>query len=251
VSNQSLVLLPTAELVLAIGNPLAPTIRKDAIQTRDALVGRAQAIERVAGASSQQVAANMLVELTKALNAIEDDRKSVKRPFLDFGKKIDGDVTKFIAPLEMEKARINKAIKDFAYEQWQAEQAAKRKQEEELAKLAAERKAAELAAQLAATPKEAAKAEEQIAKVDLKAVETVMAPVPVAAKVEGVKMGVVLVVTVFDVHALYKAFPEYVKLEPRMREINSAIAKMAEADPNTPPSLPGCRVTQEMAVSSR
>lgn len=250
--NLSVVLRAPEELVLGFNNPLAPTIRESAVKARDELVEMAQGIERVAGASSQQAATDMLTRLTKVLTGIEQDRKRVKEPFLNFGRKLDGDVSGFIQPLEKEKSRIKGLIAAFAEENLRKEREAREAQERALAKAAAERREAELAAQIATTKAEQEKAQEQIAKADAKAVEAVMAPVVAAPKAEGLKIKQSWKVEVVDGWALGRAFPELVDPpKARMSKVVEAVKNLAATNPNEPPTLPGCKVSWGTDVSSR
>lgn len=238
-------MIPTASVDIILPGALA--LRKD-------LVERAAAIERVAGESSQQAAINLLNELQDLINATEKQRKEVKDPFLKAGKRIDEAAKTFIDQIEEQKSRLKGLCSDFQRavleKQRQAEaerlrllreEEARRKQaEEELAK-----------AQAVGDTAAVQQAEEKILTADMNAVGIVTAPIAAAPKAEGMKVVERWVTVVQDPAALYKTFPEFLTLTPKMREINAAVTNMATMQPDQPPSLPGCIITKETDVQTR
>lgn len=223
-----------------------------ATERRDDILERSEAIERVAGESSQQSASNLLGEIQSMLSAIEKDRVAAKAPFKKAGEEIDDRARTFVSKLESEKLRLKSALGKFTGEQLRIKEAAERKQAQELANLQAERKAAELVAQHAATEKEQQKAQEDILAADLKAADVVMsAPVTVAKKAANTAVTTKWVAVVNDIHALYKVFPDCVQLTAKMREINNSIARLVATDPNVAPAMPGCTITKEVEVRPR
>lgn len=208
------------------------------LQKRDDLVLRAEAIERVAGESSQKSAYGLLDEISEMLKLVESDRKVVVAPFLTAQRRINEGVCELIAKLEQQKTRLKQLIGKFQEEERRKQQEEQRKRDEELRKLNEERKKAEAAGN-----------EEKMLATDMKAVEVVTAPVKVVPKAEGMKVVVRWVTTVKDPAALYKVFgTEFISLEPKMRDINAAVSKMAAENPEQPPTLPGCEIVKTTDV---
>lgn len=251
-TNTALILLPTTEIVAAIYDSKRSLLDKSAVARRDELLERSHGLERVIGESSQRVAADLLNEVDGMLKCAEKNRTDVKSPFFTICKRIDEAAKTFCNPLDKEKQRLKNAIGAYQAEQIRKAQEAERKQQEELARLNQERLAAEAAAQLAKTAAEAEKAQEQILAADTKAAEIVMtAPVVAPVRPDTIKVKQSWKVTVIDPYALCKVFPEMLTLTPKMREIQAAVNKMAESDPNTAPKLPGCIIEKHTEVMSK
>jgi hypothetical protein len=232
-------------------DPKAAVFSPDAPAIRDEIIERSKAIERVAGASSNEIALAQKKEIQDVLSGIEDMRKQTTAPFRAATDRVNQEVKNYVAPLEAEKNRLSKLLSDFAAEQDRLAREAQRKQEEELARLRAEHEEARLAAQLAIDKETQEKAQEALLNVEIKAAEVVTAPVVIPIKAEGQRTKPRWVTKVNDPAALYKVFPDLVGLTPKLREINAAVAKMVEDQPDMDPQLPGCVITKEYEVSSR
>ena len=259
---------PTTEILASLRQPTAVLLQAGWLAQRNELVERAQAVERVAGESSQRAAADLLNEVQGALSQLESARKAIKDPFLQLGKRIDAAAKEGAAPLEQSKASLKRMIEAFQAEVLRKQQEEQRRLEAELSRQREERQAAEReAARLelerqmalragdeaaAQAAREAAEAERaRMLESDLKAMEAVTAPLAMAPKAENIAVRQYWKVTVVDAHKLYAVFPELVELSPRQRELQSAVNRMAEANPNEPPQMPGCEVKLETEVRSR
>ena len=235
----------------ALKNPAAIALDAKSIQERNDLVLRCQAIERVAGESSQQHAAALLVEVHRWTKAVEEDRKFLTRPLDQLKKTAIGLASTFLSPLEAEYTRLDRLICGFQTEQRALADAARKKQEAELAALRQQRAEAEAALNTATNEKQVAAAQEQIMKTDLKAAEAISVPVVTPPKADGIKVAVKWKVTVEEAAKLYAARPDLVNLVPKLREINAEVSKLAEANPEVAPVLPGCKIEKEVNVSPR
>jgi hypothetical protein len=239
-------------LVHAIGDPKASLLVVTALQARQTLVQHSQSLECVRGELSQTMALTLLRDLDAMLAAVEQQRVARKSPYFDMGKRIDDAARLFRSDLEAEKARIKRLLGDYRTAEERRAREAAELARRELQRLAEERAAAELAAQQATTAKEAEAAQTKILEADLKAATAVMAPTQAPAQPENMKTRYKWVVEVLDLAALYKVFPDCVKLEPKMREIHAACARLAETTPEGQPVvMPGCKVSREIDVSAK
>lgn len=238
-SNSQLVLLPSRD-ALQLLNPHAVVeiILASAREKRADILARSEAIEQVAGESSQKAAHALLKEIQELLNAVERERKVVKSPFLAAGNRVDVASDEYTKALDGEKVRLKLLLGRFQQEQQRKAQEAQRAQDAELRRLAQEREQAEKAGK-----------EEEVLAADLKAAEVVTAPPPaVVAKSEGMVVRYKHVVVVNDPVALFKVFPDLITLTPKLREINAVVTRMAGEQPETLPQLPGCTITKEIDV---
>jgi hypothetical protein len=237
-------LVPTNDLLqLMVPGSKVEIFQPAATAKRDELIQRADAIERVVGEDSQQAAWGVLEDISGFLKSIDAERTTVVSPFLTAQRRVNDETKqKFVTALEERKSRMKKIMGDFQAELRKQADEEERKKNEELAKLQQEREAAVVAGN-----------EEKVLAADLKAVEVVTAPVAVVPKAEGMKVVVTWVTTVVDIAALYKAFPEFVTLTPKMREINAAVTEMARNNSrlgldDQSPGLPGCTVNKQTDV---
>jgi DNA repair exonuclease SbcCD ATPase subunit len=243
--------VPISTIIESSANPSTDVLVPEAPVIRDQLLERSKAIERVAGGVSNDIAVQMKGELQDLLKTVESLRKKYKDPFLTVGRRIDAAAATYVESVTKEVNRISRMLSDFAAEQDRIAREAQRKQEEELARLRAERKEAEFAATIALNQQEREAAQEAILKADTKAVEVFSAPVVAPIKSAAQRTTPRWDTKVNDPAALYKVFPDLVRLEPKMREINAEVKKMADAQPDMEPKLPGCVITKEFVVSAK
>lgn len=205
---------------------------------RDEVVETAQNVECIKSPAAQQIAANCLVAIQDLLGGIEMGRKILKKPFDDYGKKIQEDVAAFIKPLEAEKKRLKELLGSYQVEVERAARVEQARQDEEMRKL--EQQQVELAAapQTAETQQKQAQVEAQMGQ-NMKVVE--------APKAQGVSTRPVRKFTVVDLHKLYAVRPDLVKLEPNTALINATI----RAAGNEALLLDGLEIKTEMEVVPR
>jgi hypothetical protein len=185
-------------------------------------------IKIVDSPSSQSVATERAVNAQSFLKRLEKSRKDVKAPILEFGRKIDALAEELAAPVTAEMKRVGSLVAKFQtaeairVERERAEREKREREAMEAARLAAEaeRKAAE-AMKDEATLAAAVKAEADAKQKEAEMYQTLTAPAPAPVKASGSVTKKVLRWEVTDIHALYKAAPHLVKLEPNVMAIKS------------------------------
>ena len=236
--------------------------------TAGAMLLKSQALSKsreilvVNDSESQAIAAESLSSIKGLLKQLENSRTEIKRPVLDLGKLIDGKASEFAKELVQEAERLHGAIQThFRIEKEKADEArrmaealeARRraKAEAEAAAFESEQRRLEEASLNAKTASEVARLDAE-AKEKARAAEeaqakanSVSAPI-VAAPAKADKMSVRMVWKhrVDDIHALLKARPEFVSLEPRTAAINAEIRGGNH-------SIPGLEIWEEPEVSVR
>lgn len=199
----------------------------ESVAARNAMLESARDIEQVVDAVSLQFAMVTLKELRDTMKAIEEKRKQIKSPILEFGKRIDTVASEFSAPIAVESVRIGRMVDDYATKQAQIAQQEERQRQAEMQRLERERQAAMVKEQTATTSAEVAKAQEDAARLKAQQKAVVVAP-PAAVKVAGTVM-----VWQFDVDAaaLYKARPDLCNAPtPRLLEIRAALNALKEGE---------------------
>lgn len=249
--NQTVILRSAREIqfdqcgdvpVLLVAQTAAALVRPTAAAERDDLVARAQALEQVVGAKSQEVAVWLLGEINRWLADVEKERKAVKDPFFQFGKKIDQAAADFVAALESEKTRLQQLLSDFQAEQERTAREEQDRQEAELRRIAEEEAA--LRQQQAAGQITDQAAEQRQAELNQQAAAALTIVEPIRA--DGMMVKKVRKFRVLDIHALYKARPELVSLEPRTAVINTVIRATESIVP-----IPGLEIFEEHNVTAR
>jgi hypothetical protein len=249
--NQTLILRSAREIqldkcgdvpVLLAEQTEAALVRPAAAAERDELVARSQALEQVVGAKSQEVAVSLLGEINRWLGDVEKERKAVKDPFFQFGKKIDKAAADFIATLELEKTRLKKLLSDFQAEQERKAREEQERQEAELRRIAEEEAA--LRQQQATGQIDAQAVEQRQTALNQEAAAALAIVEPVRA--DGMMVKKVRKFRVLDIHALYKARPELVSLEPKTATINAVIRATESIVP-----IPGLDIFEEHDVNAR
>jgi hypothetical protein len=240
----STALLKTArEIQLA---PMSFVEQKDSvispvgIAKRDGLLLKAQGVEEVRSVAAQQVAANMLNEVSTFLSEIEKARTTLKEPFLTFGRKIDQDIKEFVGVIDKEKSRLKDLLSGYQQKLEREATIEEAKRLAEIERLEAEK------AKLDAKPDDDATVMLQREEID-KAIGKELVPKEVA-KPAGVSIGKVWKFEVLDIKAFYAARPDLCNVEPRTAAINAVIR--AEGGPR---SIPGLKIweTTEIRGGSR
>ena len=239
----------TETLIVRDDARLSITFTEQAVALREAALEKAALVGKVSNADEQQAAVDAQVEIARVLKLVETARKTTKAPVLDFGAQIDRAAREFVeADLKPEANRLAQLIGDFqAVEaaRVRAAEAAKRLEEERIAREAREaeqqalRLKAEADARIAAAKNEAERIElQRLAAIqeaqthaDLDRIEAERAAQVKAldqeaiapAKAAGQAVRSDWEVEVYDVHALYRSHPNCVKLEPLVGEIKSLL----------------------------
>jgi len=209
-----------------------------------------QAVTEVLTAEQQTSAVAAIRSLKELLAEAEDARKEVKAPVLALSRKIDGLADAAKEMLSIEKFRLERLLVAFE----QAEQ--RRVEREELRREEAAAKAQALATALCATLHVAeakikteqdllnAIAAEEAAKAAVEAErQAALVPVAESNKAKGTIVRREVAWKCIDVHALYQARPELVRVEPNAAAIRSVCF------PEMP--VPGLKLWWETKVTAR
>lgn len=242
----------------------------DALAIRDQAIAAAEAIEAVVDDLDQELAVDAIRELKRFSKWIEDGRKMIKEPVLILDRRIDGLAREIVAPIGPQEKRLQHMVNGYQFEirrkqeeAWQAREAELRRLEQEriAAELAAakaaqearrqaealllEEKAALTKAQVEASAQAAARAEAAAKEAERARMEAnVNLAVPQAPKPTGTSVQDVWRWECTDVHALYYARPDLVRLEASAKAIQDALrAGLRECA--------GLRIWQEVAVRVR
>ena len=237
--------------------------------TAEAALLRSQALEKASHIKSvttaaEQAAAVEAIALLKGLSKkMEASREDVKRPVITLGRQIESMANEYKGELETVAKRINDMVQAFFREEarkaearrkFAEDMAAKKRQREaEEARLANEEaERLRQQAQQAETVQEAlnltAKAQEseQIAEqAEERAAEIAPAAVAAPAKAAGMIAKKIWKHRITDIHALYKARPDLVTLEPKTNQINATIRQGGER------KIPGLEIYEEIDTSVR
>jgi hypothetical protein len=248
-------------LVKFEGGLPAVTLEADVVVQRDTALAEAWQIQSITCPADERVATIAGVSLKKILNAAEASRKDVKAPVLDVGKRIDGLAAEYVAPITAALARLGALLARWQEAERQRVAAEERARQAEIQRLEAERLAAEAEArrlQEAALESEAAgfapatteAVLEAAVQADTAALTAraqsdiaISAPLPAPQRTAGSVARMETIVEVFDVHALYAARPELVKLEPKVGALKSIWTPGME--------IPGCKIYQQPVASFR
>lgn len=226
------------------------SLTPDALDLASNLHTELAEITLVDSPATQALATERACNAQRFLKQVEASRKDVKAPIIEIGRKIDELAKSLAGPVEAEMKRVGGLVAKFQQaeairvERERAEREKREREAMEAARLAAEaeRKAAEAMkdeASLAAAVKAEAEAKQKEAEMYAELTK----PQPAAVKASGSVTKKVLRWEVTDIHALYKAAPHLVKLEPNVMAIKSTCHAKTE--------LPGLRVWEEMDTNFR
>lgn len=248
------------ETITTITSPAAPdqagvTISPEALVVRDGLFEKLKALPPVTDAESCLVAVDAVRLVKTTLSQVEKDRTAIKAPFLAIGKAIDDCAKKFSTDLKEAVSQVERRIGAYNEKvRREAEEEARRLRDETM-RIERERRDAEIRAQEAARKlgeaktaqertealREQLEAEEEIEQRVEEQNQAFVAPAVKTAAGGAHRTAVEVEVT--DIHALYKAFPHCVKMEPKI----SIIKAMAEIGTK----LPGVKITEVPVFSVR
>lgn len=245
---------------------LAVDINPEAEKRKSDLCEKAVEIVTIDDDFTMEMAVGCLRSLKWFLDEIEDSRKEIKAPVLTIGKTIDTKAKEFSDSLATEQVRINKLVTAYNNEKTRQNAIAEANRLAELKRIEEERIAAEKAAalerqrleELAKAPDAAPwdqhaageglellasmeKRDTEKRDIERKALLSVSHAAP---KPEGLSMRNVPRFEVTDIHALYKARPDLVHLEPLTGKINMEIVRGM-------PECPGLRIWMEQVASVR
>lgn len=204
-SEQSLIL---ADSFIVKGFSEEADALKESALTRSALIGK------VANSQQNQDAFGAVSDIHNLLAQIEKAREELKRPALEYGRRLDAKVKQWIEDLKAEELRLNTAMGNY--------------QQHELARLrdatlAANSELAEIEQRRHAALANAETDEERDAIAARFDEEARCVQLPKANKPEGQQIKADFDVQIQDIHELYRFHPNCVKMEPRVSEIKAIL----------------------------
>jgi hypothetical protein len=210
--------------------PSAPTATEQALARRDELVLAAAGLKRVTTPESAQIAGDHLKALKQYLTDVETARKLAKGPVDELAKAIQSLAAELTEAAEQQRKRI-----DGMYSTYQAEQLRKQREAEAAARAEEQRILDEAAKKAAKAEASGRNVDAKLEKIDAKAFEqvaTVRATVAAVAapKIDGVGLRSEPDFEILDIHALYAAKPELVKLEVDRVALKSYLKKFPKAE---------------------
>jgi hypothetical protein len=209
-SETALMVRDDSKLALLI-NTHALSLREDAL-AESALIGKVNTPEH-----NEQATAAIQTIHTLASKA-EAERKTIKAPILDYGRNIDDTVKSFVAPLLKEKTRVGKLQGDYLALEEARVRSANAARDAEAKAIEREREA-KLAA--AKSHDERDKIQEEASNKAREMAEAKPVEVPRVAKGQSVRKD--WEIDVVDIHALYRAHPNCVRLEAMRSEIRKLL----------------------------
>lgn len=246
----------TTALILS-GQGYELIISSDAAEQKTELLALAATIAQVKDNNESAQAQFASRKLAAMRIAVEKCRKIVKEPVNQIGKLIDAKAKEFVAEIEAEEKRITKLVGDHAAEVARIKAEKEREERRLMEEARAKREAEEAAAAKAQSSGKiadiiAAKKAEEERRAALAERMQASNEVAAARVADGVRF--TWDFEVVDIHSLYKAHPELVKLEVRRAELLTQIKDAAEngADmqEQTWASI-GIRPFQKTVVSTR
>lgn len=238
---------------------LSVAIEPGALTLREAALDKSALVAVVESPTDQEAAVAAQIELERVCKLVESQRKEVKAPVLELGRQIDATAEKFVADLKAEVVRVSRLVGDYValeaakaraaaeaarLEQERIERDRLKAEQDAAAKAAADARRLEeerqkaLAAATTHEDLERAQAEADRKQRELQAAQQVEAAriaAEAAARQQAVKIPDAPVkadgqsvrtdweITITDIHALYRAHPNAVKMEPRLSEIRQLL----------------------------
>lgn len=185
---------------------LAITFTDEAHEMVALAIGNAAMVQKVDSHTTQALAVEAQKDCRRVLKLVEDARKEVKAPVLDFGRAIDDAAKKFVNEVAREELRVAKLIGDFQ----QAELARARSAEAaRLKELQEMERAREEALSMAPTLEKRETIREEFSELT-RAMQPPVAPI----KVEGQTVREDWEIEITDIHELYRWHPQFVRLGP-------------------------------------
>jgi hypothetical protein len=211
---------------------------------RDVLVTMASRVTAVTTADEQEDAVNLGQRLRVWIKDIEAARVEVKAPFRQRVDLIDSLAKDASAPCKAALDRLSALVSLFQQQEAERVRLAEQARQEEIARLEIERQKKEEALKVVQATmttekdlEEAIKAEAAAKQAAADAYNRIAAPVPEALRATGAATQKVMCYEVTDVHALYRARPELVRLEANAAAIRATVMVGM--------TVPGLRIWEE------
>lgn len=209
-------------------------ISPDALKLVEDIVAECEAVEQVAGQSSNDAAVELRARAQGLEKKFEETRKALKAPATAFNKSVDLLFQTVTVKLTSEKERLRGLCNV-----WTTEQARKAQEAElELAKLTTQRTAAVEAGDVAG-----------VREADATAAEVLQQAPPVSTA-EGQSVNYKWNIVVNDIDALFAMFPQLCNPPtPRLNDIKAELSRMLAT--TAEPKLPGITATREIDTRVR
>jgi hypothetical protein len=208
------------------------------------------ALTLVNSPATQAAATDKARDAQSFLKRLEADRKAVKAPVLELGRKIDTLADDLAAPVKTEMNRVGALVAKFQTAEAARVEAERRDREAKeraamQAKFEADRLAREAEAKLTneADLQKAIEAEAEAKRKEAAMYATLTAPQPVAVKAAGSATKAVLRYEVTDIKAAYAAAPHLFSVEIKPSAVTSTCNKDSV--------IPGMRFWEELTTSFR
>lgn len=220
------------------------------LDKRNELIAKSDAVQPITEPSQEAFAVSCGIELSRLLKLAESSRKELKAPVLEVGKQIDQIAADYSTPIQQALDRVSSIVARWQESEKQRIIDEEKRKHEEFIRLEQERYALENQAKDLTksidsdeTLDLAIKAEQEAIKAKTLADMAMTIQVAPICKSKGSVSGTEKFVEVLDVHALYKARPELVKLEAKVGAIKAVWSPGIE--------IPGVRCWQEAKASFR
>lgn len=132
----------TTALIVRNDAELTASTPLDGIELKQAALAVSQLIFTVNSEKTQTMAVEAQRGLRELLTAAEKQRKAIKEPILEFGRRIDAAAAGFVADLKAEDNRIGQLVNDYQCELAKRKREEDRKRQAELDRIERERQEA-------------------------------------------------------------------------------------------------------------
>jgi hypothetical protein len=201
---------------LVIGSQFVTDFKytQNAIALKESALATSALIGKVTNSTENEQAVIAQTELKTVIKLVEDARVKFKQPVLDYCRDIDSKAKAFSADLSKELSRVSTIIGNFQQLELAKARAAEAARIKDLEEI--ERRKQEALAQ--------ANSHEELEAIHERANQEAAAVVPVqVVKAKGQTVTTDWEVTVTNGVALANAYPECVKIEPKLREIKALL----------------------------
>ena len=187
------------------------SIADEAKQLKELALDGAALIGKVTNGDENEKAANAQREIKRVQNLFEKDRKALKEPLLEAGRRLDSLVAKEVQDLDAEFGRLSALVAEFQLAEQRRVNEERRLQQAELDRIEREKQAA-----LAAATTEKEKA--QI--VEVAAAKTYVESQPIqATRTEGQVIKTDWDIEMVNPYDLARLHPDCVEIKPRLSVI--------------------------------
>lgn len=208
--------MSTTEIILADKPVLPPiSISPAALALRDQALAGASLIGKVENADENTRAVRAAIELKRIAQAFERQRKELKEPMLDAGRKLDRLVATELLDVNKELGRIENLTSEFQLSEQRRIREEAELQRKELERIEAERVKSLVSA---TTPEEVKTINEQAQNAALAESKPIT-----ATRAVGQLVKTDWEITVINPYELAKFHPDCVKIEPLLTPIKQAL----------------------------